>query len=141
MKYAIIEDGQIMGFREIPDEDEKILAHYRKTETLVRADREINNDAYYYSAGKFIQKPRQPTPFHTWSVQLKEWVKNPSAEWEAIRDKRDLLLAGTDWMVLLDSPVTPGGREAIQIYRQALRDITAQSDPLNIIWPTRPEVL
>ena len=49
MRYAIIEDGKIMGFREIPEEDIEIIAHYRKTETLVEAGDEIQSDTHYIS--------------------------------------------------------------------------------------------
>jgi hypothetical protein len=46
------------------------------------------------------------------------------------------LLAETDWVGGTDVP------EAIKTtwntYRQALRDITTQTDPDNITWPTKP---
>jgi len=52
-----------------------------------------------------------------------------------IRTKRDLLIAESDWMA--NSDVTMS--DAWRTYRQSLRDITTQSDPSNIIWPTEPE--
>lgn len=58
-------------------------------------------------------------------------------KWAAIRDKRDKLLANCDWTQIDDSP-----KKAMQEwldYRQALRDITKQADPFNIIWPVKPE--
>jgi hypothetical protein len=42
------------------------------------------------------------------------------------------MLKDCDWTQLADSPVN---KTAWAAYRQALRDITAQSDPFNIEWP------
>jgi hypothetical protein len=55
--------------------------------------------------------------------------------WVDIRNKRNLLIAESDWMA--NSDVTMS--DAWNTYRQSLRDITTQSDPSNIIWPTKPE--
>jgi hypothetical protein len=55
---------------------------------------------------------------------------------ESIRNRRDALIASTDWWVMPDRTAT-----ADQLaYRQALRDITAQAGfPTDITWPTKPE--
>ena len=54
----------------------------------------------------------------------------------AIRVERDALLASTDTWGLADYPATAEQTA----YRQALRDITAQTDfPIYITWPTKPE--
>jgi hypothetical protein len=55
--------------------------------------------------------------------------------WVDIRNKRNLLISESDWMA--NSDVTMS--DAWNTYRQSLRDITTQSDPSNIIWPTKPE--
>lgn len=67
--------------------------------------------------------------------ELKHYT--PDEKWAAIRDKRDKLLTNCDWTQIDDSP-----KKAIQEwldYRQALRDITTQVDPFNILWPDKPE--
>ena len=51
-----------------------------------------------------------------------------------IREKRDGLLAETDWMA--NSDVTMS--DAWKAYRKALRDVPAQADINNITWPTKP---
>jgi len=64
----------------------------------------------------------------------------PSDEQVAIdaRIARNRLLASSDWTQLPDVPQTLKDKWAT--YRQALRDITAQSGfPRSIIWPTQPE--
>ena len=52
------------------------------------------------------------------------------------RAKRNELLAASDWTQVLDAPVD---QAAWAIYRQELRDITAQPGfPENINWPMQP---
>jgi len=71
------------------------------------------------------------------------WVQNfTNGLWPAdqasqyVREKRNALLAETDWMALSD--VTMGATWAE--YRQSLRDITSQVGfPYGIVWPAKPE--
>ena len=54
---------------------------------------------------------------------------------EAVRSERDSLLSETDWMASTDVTLS----DAWRAYRQALRDIPAQSDfPNDVTWPTKP---
>ena len=54
------------------------------------------------------------------------------APWNALREKRDQLLAKTDYAALRDTALT----DAMRNYRQALRDLPANtSDPVNPTWP------
>ena len=54
---------------------------------------------------------------------------------EYIRDKRNKLLAETDWWALSDHTATAEQTT----YRQALRDVPAQSGfPDTVTWPTKP---
>ena len=59
-------------------------------------------------------------------------------QWRYVRNKRDDLLAKTDWVVTRASETGVAETDAWKTYRQALRDITTQSDPFNITWPTEP---
>lgn len=97
----------------------------------------------------------QPEVNHTQNVEQgfalvnSEWtqvwtVVNASAEeitqrlanqWTNVRSDRNKLLAATDWTQIYDAPVEP---MAWTGYRQALRDITTQADPFNIVWPVAP---
>ena len=55
------------------------------------------------------------------------------------RAERDRLLAATDYLMANDYPIDAASREALVIYRQALRDVPAQDDfPENVIWPEKP---
>jgi hypothetical protein len=59
-------------------------------------------------------------------------------KWAQVRAERNQLLSGCDFTQLVDAPVTPEKRAEWVVYRQALRDITLQSDPFAIVWPTDP---
>jgi hypothetical protein len=53
-------------------------------------------------------------------------------QWQVVRNQRNQTLKDTDWTQVADSPVD---KAAWATYRQALRDITTQADPFNIVWP------
>lgn len=56
---------------------------------------------------------------------------------EQIRRKRNILLAQTDWTQLDDSPLSEEKKEAYRVYRQTLRDITAQEGfPSSVQFPS-----
>jgi hypothetical protein len=60
------------------------------------------------------------------------------AQWAVVRAERDLLLDKCDWWVTkaIEKNATISAEQ--QAYREALRDITTQSDPFNIVWPALP---
>lgn len=59
------------------------------------------------------------------------------ANLELIREKRDALLAETDWVSGEDVPQTI--KDAWFPYRQALRDITQTYSVYDeVVWPTKP---
>jgi hypothetical protein len=59
-----------------------------------------------------------------------EWV------WERLRYRRDQLLAQSDFRMIPDAPWDRAPWEA---YRQALRDLPANtSDPREAVWPQQP---
>lgn len=74
--------------------------------------------------GNTLTNPNAPT-----DEQLK------LEQWEIIRSERNAKLSACDWTQLPDAPVD---KNIWATYRQELRDITNQSDPFNIIWPSEP---
>ena len=71
----------------------------------------------------------------TWAVEPmtdEEVAAHTEREWNAVREYRSFLLTRSDWTQLPDAPVDA---TAWAVYRQALRDITEQADPFNIVWP------
>jgi hypothetical protein len=61
-----------------------------------------------------------------------------ASKWANIRNERKPLLSDCDWTQTVDAPLTTEQKVAWATYRQALRDITKQTNPDNIIWPTVP---
>jgi len=61
-----------------------------------------------------------------------------STQWYMIRVQRDYRLSLSDWIGLSDCQLNADKKNEWIIYRQALRDITSQEDPFNIIWPNKP---
>lgn len=70
------------------------------------------------------------------------WVEEQLPLIEAqrvVREKRTRDLALSDWTQMPDSPLSDEKKAEWATYRQALRDITADSDfPYSITWPTKP---
>jgi len=61
-----------------------------------------------------------------------------SKTWDEIRTERDRLLTLCDWVVVKSQETGVGISTEWTNYRQALRDITSQSNPNVIIWPEKP---
>mgnify|MGYP006431953413 CR=1 FL=1 len=56
--------------------------------------------------------------------------------WQRIREKRNQLIAETDWAVLPDSP---HDSQYVRDYRQALRDLPQSvGNPDDVVWPDNP---
>ena len=64
---------------------------------------------------------------------------DPEWDLQELRDARSMFLRDTDWIVTksLESDIAIPAEWVT--YRQALRDITNQSSPFTITWPTKPE--
>lgn len=93
---------------------------------------------YEDESGQFLNPGDPPTEHHEFDYATKQWVFLSESAWGAVRWQRNRLLAGTDWVVLrAQDQGEPVPQEWLD-YRQALRDVTEQADPLNIEWPTPP---
>jgi len=58
-------------------------------------------------------------------------------QWTSVRSQQRQKLYESDWTCSVTDYEVPNKSEWVQ-YRQALRDVTTQSDPFNIVWPLRP---
>ena len=81
------------------------------------------------------------TPYNAWIAEYdtaKGGFETP--DWEVDgRQQRDDLLASCDWVVLPDSPISGDKLAEWKTYRQALRDLPANTtDWENVIYPTQP---
>jgi len=62
-------------------------------------------------------------------------------KWKELREERNRRIAQTDYLFTSDYPhATPEAKQAWLDYRQALRDLPANTtDPENPVWPVAPE--
>lgn len=60
-------------------------------------------------------------------------------KWFGIRMERTEMLTRSDFTQVADAPITPEKRLEWATYRQALRDLTLQTDPFAIVWPVSPD--
>lgn len=82
-----------------------------------------------------------------WNVRDKteqELALELERKWQEVRTQRDYILSLLDWRFLRYQSQTrlnitlTDNIEILDTYAQSLRDITLQSDPYNIQWPTFP---
>jgi hypothetical protein len=59
-------------------------------------------------------------------------------QWSLVKYHRDNTITATDYLVMPDvfSSFSDSDQQKIIAYRQSLRDITEQTNPFNITWPT-----
>lgn len=106
------------------------------SETAIQVDlpTEVAALTYYRDGVQFM--PPRPSEFHEFNYETLEWVLNSDAAWASVRQQRNARLTACDWTQLPDVPVDD--KVAWQAYRQELRDVTSQSNPLDIVWPVPP---
>lgn len=73
-------------------------------------------------------------------IEIVDITNDPSNPlWQALRAKRDDLLMRCDYTQLADAPGSPEDKAAWATYRQALRDLPANTaDPSAPSWPVKP---
>ena len=85
--------------------------------------------------GVWTQTWTQADKYTAEEIAAQNAVKEDNQKQE-VRDKRDSLLQMSDWTQLADAPVD---KSTWATYRQALRDVPAQSGfPWTITWPDAP---
>lgn len=95
--------------------------------------------SHYVLGGVVVPLPSRPNEFCVFDYNLKQWVdpRTLETQWPLVRAERNRRLQSSDWTQLADIPVET--KAQWEPYRQALRDVTTQADPFNIVWPTPPQ--
>ena len=138
-KVSIVyaDNGKVLMLTDIPAKD---VTYTGRHAGVVDFDcRELPRaDDLMVVGGRVVEKPVQPSPHHVFDYAAQQWIdpRAPETEWPLVRAKRDRLIAATDWTQLPDVPLAT--KEMWANYRQALRDVTLQADPFNIVWPVAP---
>jgi hypothetical protein len=98
---------------------------------------------YYIESGSPVSMPPQPNEYCIFDYETKQWFdpRTPETQWPIVRAERNRRLQSSDWTDTASAPTRLGQElyDQWQTYRQALRDITNQPDPFNIVWPTPPQ--
>ena len=105
---------------------------------VIAAPLEDINDVYFRN-GRLVALPEKPSAFHDFNPDTWSWEPNIERASVAVRSKRNDLLAATDWVVLRANDQSSPVPAEWSAYRQALRDVTQQTDPFNVVWPEPPK--
>lgn len=119
MKFARVDnDGWLVGLLESDEPDQGLVA--------------VDWDAW----------PQPPSPGRRMRVVAGAWQwQDPRTllqAWTEIRAEREALFAPGDKIALRAFSRGEPMPQVWSAYQQQLRDVTQQSDPFNIIWPTPP---
>jgi hypothetical protein len=98
-----------------------------------------SDNEYYVAQEQPVLMPPKPSQYCVFNYDTKQWFdpRTPETQWPIVRAERNRRLQACDWTQLSDIPAET--KALWEPYRQALRDITDQPDPFNIIWPTPPQ--
>jgi hypothetical protein len=109
-----------------------------------QSESEVPSNAHRVSNWSVVGRaPSQYSELHV-DAGIVFWIDPRTIEdqrasrWAEVRSARDALLSASDWVPVR---ALEQGRQfsvAWQAYRQALRDVTTQTDPFNVIWPQAP---
>ena len=103
----------------------------------------FNYNEYYMENDNPVKISDAPNSYSKFNYDTKQWVdlRTNEKQWILIKYQRNTKLVNSDWTDTLSAKTRLGDSlyEQWQTYRQALRDITTQTDPFNITWPTPPQ--
>lgn len=149
MDYIQVENGEIKGYpRPLPQnwadvsnfyllENERLREYGWYPLRFVPATK-TNNDVV--TGQVFVIEGNEVVQYEQIRPKTETEIENEiTILWQNIRNERNGLLMESDWTQLSDSPLTLEQKTEWSEYRQQLRNITLQTDPNNIIWPTKPQ--
>jgi hypothetical protein len=98
-----------------------------------------NGLEFYIANGVPTRLPPKTNDFCVFDYAAKQWidVRTTETQWGLVRSDRNNRLQVTDWTQLAD--ISAETKALWEPYRQALRDVSSQPDPFNIVWPTPPQ--
>jgi uncharacterized protein Usg len=139
MRYCVYDSiGRITLCGSCSEQSEAAVREANPNLLEIPEDVEYLDTTHYVKDGVLTAMPEKPSPSYVFDYTTKQWAENLDGVWSAVRYSRDRMLKETDWVVT--KALESGASVAPEwvAYRQALRDITNQPDPLNIVWPPAP---
>lgn len=137
--YYSKDTGEILGVSIFEEEDPRYIQILEEEGHLDASNLQFEVQhigSYRVVSGALMYVGPKPGDFYQWNASTLSWEKDALSAWSYIRNTRDRKIQASDWTQLPDVPLAT--KEAWATYRQALRDVTNQPDPFNIIWPTPP---
>jgi hypothetical protein len=150
--YVKIENGEIKKY---PYTLNELLSDYSNVSFPTTLTDELLKTFDVYSVQEtlyefdYTKNYQELSPQLSGSVYVQTWNITDASEeeintridekWGEVRETRNLLLQQSDWTQFQDSPIIGSKLTEWQTYRQQLREITSQTNPFNLSWPTRPE--
>lgn len=96
-----------------------------------------------------LENAVEAAPLFVNGVWVQQWRVEPASaaeiaartqeQWRVVRYERTARLAACDWTQLPDCPLSNVKQTEWANYRQALRDLTTQTNPFAIVWPVEPQ--
>jgi hypothetical protein len=137
MNYTIYKQSTGQIVRTVYTDD--IVSQLAEGESYI--DNSYNDTLYYIANQQPVEIPAKPSPYAEFDYSNKQWVLNPTLAIREVKSIRQQLLVSSDWTDTLSAKNRLGETlyDQWQAYRQALRDITTQSEyPYSVVWPTKP---
>lgn len=136
--YIVYEDlGKILKVGYCPDID--FTLQVQGTEKIIEGI--ANPSTQYIDNNTVVDMPEKPQGEYRFNYSTKSWeFDRETAEKNAISKRNQLLKDGPDRISpMWWASMTEQEQQAWTFYRQALLDITSQSDyPEFIVWPIKP---
>lgn len=150
MDYIYVKNNEVVGYpRPLPTNWEDVSNFFAIDPDIARtygwypvrvvpAANKTSNDVV--TGQKFVIEGNEVVQYEQIRTKSPEEVQQELNEkWESVRIERNKLLADSDWTQLADVPFLPEKKQEWAEYRQSLRDITQQSNPYGIEWPSIPQ--
>jgi hypothetical protein len=137
MKYTVyLENGQILWTGDCPESE--LENQISGTQLLLPIDSDPGTQ--YVENGVLVDLPPKPqTGAYSFNYSSKTWETQTSLQIQNVKSRRNYLLTQSDWTQITNNPLTAEKQQQWAIYRQALRDVPAQSGyPYSVTWPTIP---
>jgi hypothetical protein len=109
-----------------------------QADTIV-LDNEVDPRTNRVVAGRVEPLPPKPGLHYEFNYSSGAWEYNRARALADVTGERNALLDASDWSQMVDVPMAEEKRAEWRVYRQQLRDTTAQPDLENIVWPTPPQ--
>ena len=138
--YTFNADGTIRHKYDLPDSD--AVAQYSSAMSQdsisITSTESYDIRNIYYKGGIIKVIPPKPGDGYIFNILTDSWVQDTVLQWTIVKDTRDTLLSASDWVIVKAFDTGTTVPVSWQEYRQALRDVTKQPDPFNIVWPIKP---